>query len=86
MLSRRCCDGQTQVPSFFEFCFERFGCEILLVSMYCSLRRRLFTKITTVVNPLVLENCKDSMKFQHGQNRYRLFTLLDAPGINLSEA
>ena len=52
MLSRRCCDGQTQVPSFFEFCFERFGCEILLVSMYCSLRQRLFTKITTVVNPV----------------------------------
>ena len=81
MLSRRCCDGQTQVPSFFEFCFERFGCEILLVSMYCSLRRRLFTKITTVVNPVGVRKLqKNSMKFQHGQNRYRLFTLLDAPG------
>ena len=44
--------GRHKFRVFFEFCFERFGCEILLVSMYCSLRRRLSTKITTVVNPV----------------------------------
>ena len=83
MLSRRPCDGQRQVPNFFEFCFVRFSCEILLVSMYCSLRCR---PILHSVNNNSVETrwwykiAKHTMKFQHGQNRCCLFTLLDAPG------
>ena len=32
--------GQRQVPVFLEFCYVRFGCETLLVSIYSNLRGR----------------------------------------------